>query len=48
MNTTEAKKTATAAQSKVERWEEQTLAPVLAKTPERKESFEGISLESVE
>jgi methylmalonyl-CoA mutase N-terminal domain/subunit len=30
------------------RWEEQTLKPVLENTPERKKSFEGVSLEPVE
>lgn len=34
--------------SELERWERQTLEPVLKKTPERKEKFEGVSLESVE
>lgn len=35
-------------QAKVERWEKETLQKVLDKTPERKKSFEGISLEPVE
>lgn len=48
MDTTEIKKTATAARTDVERWEEDTLSKVLAKTPERKSSFEGVSLEAVE
>ena len=34
--------------SETERWERQTLEPVLSKTPERKEKFEGVSLEPVE
>lgn len=34
--------------SEVERWENETLAAVLSKTPERKKSFEGVSLEPVE
>ncbi len=32
----------------VKRWEEETLKPVTDKRPERKESFEGVSLEPVE
>ena len=47
MDTTETKKAETVAQAEVERWEAETLAPVLEKTPERKTSFEGISLEPV-
>ena len=35
-------------QAKVERWENETLQKVLDKAPERKKSFEGISLEPVE
>jgi methylmalonyl-CoA mutase N-terminal domain/subunit len=35
-------------QREVERWETETLQKVLDKTPERKQSFEGISLEPVE
>jgi len=31
-----------------QRWEEETLEKVLDKTPERKKSFEGVSLEPVE
>ncbi len=31
-----------------ERWENETLKPVLEERPERKESFEGVSLEPVE
>lgn len=36
------------ASSAVERWENETLNPVLNKIPERKQKFEGVSLESVE
>ena len=36
------------AQAEKQRWEEETLAKVLEKTPERKTSFEGVSLEPVE
>ncbi len=32
----------------LKRWEKDTLEPVLSKTPERKDRFEGVSLESVE
>jgi methylmalonyl-CoA mutase N-terminal domain/subunit len=35
-------------EAEVERWENETLNPVLNKIPERKKSFEGISLEPVE
>src|SRR5207244_633234 len=42
------KKIVTEAEADVERWEDETLRPVLAKTPERKSSFEGVSLEPVE
>jgi len=35
-------------QAQVERWETETLQKVLDKTPERKKSFEGVSLEPVE
>jgi len=48
MDTTETKKAVTAARTEVERWEESTLAKVLEKAPERKASFEGVSLEPVE
>lgn len=34
-------------QAEVERWESETLKKVLEKTPERKKSFEGVSLEPV-
>src|ERR1043166_1789175 len=47
MDTIQAKALATEAQAKVERWEEETLNPVVEKTPERKRSFEGVSLEPV-
>ncbi len=48
MNTTEAEKTLTAAQAEVERWEDRTLKKTLGKTPERKTTFEGVSLEPVD
>ena len=48
MDTTEVKLAATDAQAEVERWENETLAPVLARSPERKTSFEGVSLEPVD
>jgi methylmalonyl-CoA mutase N-terminal domain/subunit len=35
-------------QTEVERWETETLQKVLDKTPERKKSFEGVSLEPIE
>ena len=35
-------------QAKVERWENETLQKVLDKSPERKERFEGVSLEAVD
>ncbi len=44
----EVKEAATESQTKKERWEQETLRRVLDKTPERKTSFEGISLEPVE
>jgi hypothetical protein len=34
-------------QAAVERWEQETLAPVLSKRPERKKRFETVSLEEV-
>lgn len=37
-----------AAHIEVERWEQETLAPVIGRTPERKPSFEGVSLEPVD
>ncbi|MFZ1701096.1 MAG: methylmalonyl-CoA mutase family protein [Pyrinomonadaceae bacterium] len=48
MDTSEAKSTTTAAQEKLERWEDSTLKAVLDRAPERKSSFEGVSLEPVE
>ena len=48
METTEEKKAVSSARSETERWEEETLSKVLEKTPERKVSFEGISLEPVD
>ena len=48
MDTTEAKKAETAARAELERWENETLSAVLEKTPERKASFEGVSLEPVD
>jgi methylmalonyl-CoA mutase N-terminal domain/subunit len=41
-------KIASEIESEVERWETETLNPVLNKIPERKKSFEGVSLEPVE
>jgi methylmalonyl-CoA mutase N-terminal domain/subunit len=41
-------KLASEAQAETARWEQETLQKVLDKTPERKEKFEGVSLESVE
>jgi methylmalonyl-CoA mutase N-terminal domain/subunit len=35
-------------QAAVERWEDETLAPVLQKRPERRQKFETVSLDSVE
>ena len=43
-----AEKIGAAMETEVERWENETLAHVLNKTPERKKSFEGVSLEPVE
>ena len=48
MDTIQVKKASTAYQAEAERWAEETLSPVLAKTPERRSSFEGISLEPVD
>ena len=42
------KKIAAEINAEVERWENETLNPVLNKIPERKKSFEGVSLEPVE
>jgi methylmalonyl-CoA mutase N-terminal domain/subunit len=44
----EVKEAITNAQAEKERWERETLQKVLDKSPERKKSFEGISLEPVE
>jgi methylmalonyl-CoA mutase N-terminal domain/subunit len=42
------KQAKTAAEKELARWEEQTLDPVISRIPERKASFEGVSLEPVE
>ncbi|MFN6963208.1 MAG: methylmalonyl-CoA mutase [Pyrinomonadaceae bacterium] len=44
----EIKEAVSRAQAEKQRWEEETLAKVLERTPERKRSFEGVSLEPVE
>ncbi|HYO99677.1 MAG TPA: methylmalonyl-CoA mutase family protein [Pyrinomonadaceae bacterium] len=44
----EVKEIASTEQAAVERWEEETLAPVLQKRPERKKKFETVSLDTVE
>jgi len=44
----EVKEIASPEQAAVERWEEETLTPVLQKRPERKQSFETVSLDAVE
>ena len=46
--TPEIKEAKTDAQAEKQRWEEETLENVLAKTQERKSTFEGVSLEPVE
>lgn len=46
--TPETKEALTTAEAEKQRWEDETLAKVLDKTPERKNSFEGVSLEPVE
>ncbi len=46
--TREIKEPITAAAEQRSRWEEDTLSKVLARSPERKASFEGVSLEPVE
>ena len=46
--TPETKEVLTTAQDEKERWESETLAKVLERTPERKRAFEGVSLEPVE
>lgn len=43
----EVKEALTKKQLEVARWEEETLKPVLERRPERKKSFEGVSLEPV-
>lgn len=43
----ETKEIASPEQAAVERWEQETLAPVLNKRPEKKKSFETVSLEEV-
>ncbi|MBK6723604.1 MAG: methylmalonyl-CoA mutase family protein [Acidobacteria bacterium] len=48
MSTTETKRIETEAAKQVEAWEETTLKTVLERSPERKESFEGVSLEPVD
>jgi methylmalonyl-CoA mutase, N-terminal domain len=48
MKTIEEKELATDAQAEVARWEKETLAKVLERAPERRPSFEGVSLEPVE
>jgi methylmalonyl-CoA mutase N-terminal domain/subunit len=46
--TPETKEALTTAEAEKQRWEDETLAKILDKTPERKQSFEGVSLEPVE
>src|SRR3982751_5577113 len=46
--TRQIKETVSQAEAEKQRWEEETLARVLEKTPERKKSFEGVSLEPVD
>src|SRR3954452_20342922 len=46
--TPETKEALTEKEAEKQRWEEETLNKVLEKTPERKKSFEGVSLEPVE
>jgi methylmalonyl-CoA mutase, N-terminal domain len=48
METAEEQIAVTKAEVEKARWEEETLAKVLSRTPERKTSFEGVSLEPVE
>src|SRR5258708_28154067 len=43
----ETKEISSSEQAEVERWETETLAPALAKTPEGKQRFESVSLEEV-
>ncbi|MEP6947316.1 MAG: methylmalonyl-CoA mutase family protein [Acidobacteriota bacterium] len=47
MDTTEVIEAASAARAEIDRWEKDTLAKVTARSPERKASFEGVSLEPV-
>jgi len=44
----ETKEAVTKAETEKQHWEEETLAKVLEKTPERRDRFEGVSLEPVE
>ncbi|HYY57802.1 MAG TPA: methylmalonyl-CoA mutase family protein, partial [Pyrinomonadaceae bacterium] len=44
----EIKETVSPEQAAVERWEQETVAPVLKKRPERKARFETVSLDEVE
>ena len=44
----ETKQISSPAEAEKERWGEETLKPVLAKTPERKKSFQTVSLEDVD
>jgi len=44
----ETKQISSPAEAQKERWEEETLKPVLARTPERKKSFQTVSLEEVD
>lgn len=44
----EIKEELSAEKAEFKRWEDETLKPVIEKRPERKESFEGVSLEPVE
>jgi methylmalonyl-CoA mutase N-terminal domain/subunit len=46
--TPEIKEAVTGSEAEKQRWEAETLAKALEKTPERKKSFEGVSLEPVE
>ena len=41
--TRQIKESVSQAEAEKQRWEEETLARVLEKTPERKQSFEGVS-----
>jgi len=43
----ETKEQSSAAEEAVERWQQDTLDPALAKLPERKKSFQTVSLEEV-